>query len=109
MKDRLCQYGNCEIETTTVTVNYGTRIPVERPAFCGAVHAALWLLAREGHRTLAREIEARMQVPDAVIEGNVMDFKTEAEARSGKITCVYYTKCAEGEHRCTCLEKAMLR
>jgi hypothetical protein len=57
MKNRLCQYGNCDVETTTITVNCGD----ERPAFCGACHAALWLLQREGHRAIAAKLEQQLK------------------------------------------------
>lgn len=58
MRQRLCQYANCQIDTTNVIVTDGAGgKPMERPAFCGRMHAALWLLDREGHRELARQIE----------------------------------------------------
>lgn len=56
LKGRLCQYGNCPVETTFVTLNYNSE---ERPAFCSATHAALWLLRREGHKEIAAQLEAR--------------------------------------------------
>jgi len=43
MKDRLCDYGDCEETKVAVTVNFKNE---ERPAFCCAEHAALWLLKR---------------------------------------------------------------
>lgn len=62
MKDRLCAWANCDIEVTKVVVTDGASgIPGERPAFCGRAHAALWLLDREGHRDLARQIEERFK------------------------------------------------
>ena len=55
-RPKLCQYGNCQIETTTpVSVNDGLR--KERPSFCGRTHAALYLLSQEGHRKLATDLE----------------------------------------------------
>lgn len=56
LKNRLCQYGNCPVETTFVVVNYNSE---EKPAFCSATHAALWLLRREGHAEIAASLEAR--------------------------------------------------
>lgn len=57
MGNRLCQFGNCQIDTTFVTLNYNSE---ERPAFCSATHAALWLLQREGHKEIAANLEARL-------------------------------------------------
>jgi hypothetical protein len=42
MKDRLCQYGNCQNETTVVTLS--VRHSGERPSFCSINHAALYLM-----------------------------------------------------------------
>jgi hypothetical protein len=42
MKDRLCQYGNCQNETTVVTLS--VRHSHERPSFCSINHAALYLM-----------------------------------------------------------------
>lgn len=44
MTERICQYGNCENTRVEITVNY--RTAGERPAFCCAEHAALWLMER---------------------------------------------------------------
>jgi hypothetical protein len=58
MKDRLCEFGSCTIETTTVVVSdRGDRNDSRRVGFCGRTHAALWLLQEEGHKDLASEIE----------------------------------------------------
>lgn len=55
MKQSPCQYPGCRIACTTVVIS--DRHGGDKPAFCGRVHAALWLLAEEGHRDLARELE----------------------------------------------------
>lgn len=56
MKQRLCEYANCERQSTALTINdpSGTRA---RPAFCSKVHAALYLLGQVGHRKLAIKLE----------------------------------------------------
>lgn len=57
-KPRLCQYGDCDIETTTpVLVHDGRLSRRVRPSFCGRTHAALYLLSQEGHRDLAIRLE----------------------------------------------------
>jgi hypothetical protein len=40
-RERMCEYGNCTSTDIAVTVNYRKE---QRPAFCCAEHAALWLL-----------------------------------------------------------------
>jgi hypothetical protein len=44
VKERMCDYGNCEETKVAVTVNFKNE---ERPAFCCAEHAAMWLLKRD--------------------------------------------------------------
>lgn len=59
MKQTLCQYGNCTLESSRICVTRDMN-PGERSYFCSEVHAALYLLEREGHRQLAKEIEAQL-------------------------------------------------
>lgn len=58
MADRLCDYDSCQIVNSPtsggVTINYHNE---ERPSFCGACHAAMWLLKREGHKFVAGRVE----------------------------------------------------
>jgi len=63
MKDRLCNYGNCQIETSQVVLSW--RGHGERPAFCGPVHAALYLLKHEGHAELSRQLEEALANPQS--------------------------------------------
>lgn len=54
MKDRLCQYGNCQNETTVVTLS--VRHSHERPSFCSINHAALYLMVT-GYGTTRRPVD----------------------------------------------------
>jgi hypothetical protein len=45
MKDRLCQYGNCQNYKSTVTLS--VLHSGERPSFCSTEHAALYLLRED--------------------------------------------------------------
>lgn len=101
LKNRLCQYGNCPVETTFVIVNYNSE---EKPAFCSATHAALWLLRREGHTEIAASLEAKFGSPDV--------HKLVIKPRSSYTVCgvgivAYYPNSAtamtnEGQHiQCT--------
>ena len=42
-KEHLCDHGDCENTNVEVRVSYND----ERPTFCCADHAAMWLLERE--------------------------------------------------------------
>lgn len=58
MKPRLCQWGNCDKEEVAVTINIPAAL--ERPAFCSELHAACYLLAKLGHRALAKELDEHL-------------------------------------------------
>jgi hypothetical protein len=66
-KERLCEYGNCNSTESKVTVNYMGSEPAERPSFCSAEHAAIWLVLRQKFNGPARE--ATRQLLEEIICG----------------------------------------